>query len=620
MRLRPSSTVYPGLQTPLDPSRPPRAQPLWIGDKQPVFAMYHAPATAETHPVAVLFCAPFGWQDMGSYPARRIWAERLASAGHPVLRFDLPGTGQSAGGPRDPGQVRSWLQAIVETACWLRHAGDSSRVAAIGLGLGALLALHALGDDAPIDDLVLWGMPASGRALIREMRAFARLQTAAGEGEDPALPTGSLQSGGYLLSDETLADLEALRPERASLGRLRRALLLTDDDAAPNTALVAHLRQAEVEMQTEPGQGYAVMLHDPDSPQFSVVPDATIATVGAWLSQTHSATPPPDQPIPTTNDHLEIESDGSLVRENAFTVTSPSGTMFGMLAEPVEPSRSPDGSCLICLPTWAERCIGPNRLWVELARSYAARGLLVVRIDLEAIGDSDGVSEAVSTSARVFDEDRLAQTQRVMDALGDAGYASRFLLTGLCSGGYWAEQATIDPRVIGALALNPTPSPMGKELLERDVARRVLLVFKSSWWRGVARGEASVRESLVAGKAIMRRTLVRMRQSRERIAAAISHAKADTAERANPATCNKMTTMTALFDQLSERGITIMLGFSSGEPSYRVLELEGITQHPERWPALRLHRFESLDHGLRGIGDQQEIRALADMFVEGALQ
>ena len=47
--------------------------------------------------IAVLFCAPFGWEDMGSYPVRAVWAQRLAAAGHPVLRFDLPGTGQSAG-------------------------------------------------------------------------------------------------------------------------------------------------------------------------------------------------------------------------------------------------------------------------------------------------------------------------------------------------------------------------------------------------------------------------------------------------------------------------------------------------------------------------------------------
>ena len=36
---------------------------------------------------------------MCSYRSRREWAERLALAGYPTLRFDLPGSGDSAGAP-----------------------------------------------------------------------------------------------------------------------------------------------------------------------------------------------------------------------------------------------------------------------------------------------------------------------------------------------------------------------------------------------------------------------------------------------------------------------------------------------------------------------------------------
>ena len=47
---------------------------------------------------------------------------------------------------------------------WLRAASRSSRVAVIGIGLGGLLAIEATRSGAPIDDLVLWAVPAGGRA------------------------------------------------------------------------------------------------------------------------------------------------------------------------------------------------------------------------------------------------------------------------------------------------------------------------------------------------------------------------------------------------------------------------------------------------------------------------
>lgn len=577
-----------------------------------MFAMYHAPAAAQTRPLAVLFCAPFGWQDMGSYPIRHIWVQRLASAGHPVLRFDLPGTGQSAGGPGDPEQLRSWLQAIVETACWLRYASGSSRVAAIGLGLGALLTLHALAEDAAIDDLVLWGLPPSGRALTRSLLAFAKLQKTASENDGSVLPTGWLQSGGYVLSSETLSDLGALQPGETAVGRLRRALLLDQDGAAVDAALAQHLRQAGVDVQTAPGPGYAAMLHSPHSPQFSIVPDATIATVEAWLEPEQAATPPPNQTIPVTDDQLEIESDGTMVREHAFTIARSAGTMFGVLAEPAEPPSHPSDICLICLPTWAERCIGPNRQWVELARRHAARGIAVLRIDLQGIGDSDGVANAAKAPLSIFDRDRIAQIRRVMDALEETGHGPRFLLVGLCAGGYWAQQAAVDERVVGVLALNHAISSAGRELLHRDAVRRALLVFKPTWWTRVARGEASMAELRPAAGAVKRRVQATRRKAAGPSAPTRGGAD-DLTMRARP---GQELPLSALLDRLDRRGARMTLGFSSGQLGYRELELEGIAPHPERWPALRIHRFESSDHNLRTSGDQRAIRALADELIE----
>jgi alpha-beta hydrolase superfamily lysophospholipase len=560
--------------------------------------MYHAPAAGVERAVAVLFCAPFGWEDMGSYPVRRVWAQRLADAGHPVFRFDLPGTGQSAGAPSDPGQLRGWLRAIMQTANWLRHAGGNSRVAAIGIGLGGLLALQATAEGAAIDDLALWGMPSNGRALMRRLRAFAGLQASSEDGEDPALPSGWVQNGGYVLDAETIAALSTLRPDGAGVGRLRRALLLEQDATALDTALVEHLGRAGVEVETAPGPGYAAML---DNPDLSIVPDTTIATIAAWLTRESTSTPASEEALPIVRDQLELELDGARVRERAYTVERASGSMFGVLAEPTEPS--PDDLCLICLPSWAERCIGPSRLWVEMARRHAARGVAVLRVDLESIGDSDGSREAMRITAGVWDPDRIVQVREVMDSLQQEGHGSRFLLIGLCSGGYWAQQAAVDPRVMGMVGLNPMVSRTGKALLQGDAARRALLVFQPSWWRKLARGEVSIRKGVVTVNKGIRS------QTRRLLASSRGDAVKSEVDEAH--------TMAAVLDLLKERDARMILGFAEREVGYNQLEIEGIAQQPERWPALRIHRFESSDHNLRAVVNQHAIHMLVDDLVAG---
>ena len=61
------------------------------------------------------------------------------------------------------------------------------------------------------------------------------------------------------------------------------------------------------------------------------------------------------------------------------------------------------------------------------------------------------------------------------------------------------------------------------------------------------------------------------------------------------------------------------VGFATLEPGYHQLEVEGIAQHPERWPALRVHCFESTDHNLREVHDQRTIHELLDELVQSAL-
>src|SRR5262249_38542101 len=73
------------------------------------------PVLAFLHPArgvgpAVLLCPPCGREDAASYRSRREWAENLAANGIPVLRLDLPATGDSGGRIDEPGRLASWIE------------------------------------------------------------------------------------------------------------------------------------------------------------------------------------------------------------------------------------------------------------------------------------------------------------------------------------------------------------------------------------------------------------------------------------------------------------------------------------------------------------------------------
>ena len=69
---------------------------------------------------------------------------------------------------------------------------------------------------------------------------------------------------------------------------------------------------------------------------------------------------------------------------------------MGILTEPVGPAVD---LCAVWLNAGPQRRIGPNRMWVETARRWAALGVPSVRVDLAAIGDADGDSRSCSMCA-----------------------------------------------------------------------------------------------------------------------------------------------------------------------------------------------------------------------------
>lgn len=90
--------------------------------------------------------------------------------------------------------------------------------------------------------------------------------------------------------------------------------------------------------------------------------------------------------------------------------------------------------------------VGPNRIYVKIARTLAARGFVCVRFDLTGIGDSKIPEDTVSYGQ----DDVINDIRSVMDYLSETKGIKRFVLMGVCSGADNAfHTACDDSRVVG---------------------------------------------------------------------------------------------------------------------------------------------------------------------------
>jgi pimeloyl-ACP methyl ester carboxylesterase len=588
-------------------------RPIYLEDgPQPVFCALH-PAEA-ARDVGVLICPPFGWEEMSSARSRYDWAEDLAARGYPSLRIDLPGTGDSGGSPWDQGLLAAWTAAVASAAERLRAETGCRRVVAIGIGLGGVVACTAAGAGAAIDDLVLWSVPARVKSLVRELRAFSRLESSdlpgPPAGTPPAMPEGALSAGGFVMSAETLASLERLDLSELDL-RPPRALLLERDGRAPDGRLREALERAGTDVTVASGDGYREMLIV--EPQQAQPPLEVFERVGHWLDEVASgdAQPPPaaaaDREV-----SVELRQNGERIRETVVSFDQRSGQLVGVLAEPLgEPA--PIG--VVLLNAGAQRRIGPNRMWVEMARRWAARGIPTLRLDLSGIGDADGNASAYRSDAGFYVPEFVGQARAALDALGARALPRRFVLGGLCSGAYWSLYAAIeDERVAAALMLNPRALTWDSEShwiqARRETRALGRRLTSAGAWRRVFSGRVSLRRPLSIAASFVAQLLRAPLRLPARLAAR-RRARAIGADATD-----------IVFNQLRDVGKRGYMVFVGREPLHEDYKRAGRMERFGEWPNITLELLElgADTHTLRPIWLQREVHAMADRAIERELE
>lgn len=137
--------------------------------------------------------------------------------------------------------------------------------------------------------------------------------------------------------------------------------------------------------------------------------------------------------------------------------------------------------------------VGPNRLYVRLARETARRGLTSLRFDLSGIGDSLPRTDGLPVRAGA-----LRDVQDAFDFLSTSMAMSSFILVGLCSGADLAYRVAVaDKRVVGVILIDGLPYRTLRSRANDQLQRVARAVVDGRWrkilshngpvWRNLAR-------------------------------------------------------------------------------------------------------------------------------------
>ena len=399
----------------------------WFGPaERPLLGWLSAPVGAPAGS-GILMAGPIGYEWWSSHRTLRTVAERLAGAGHLVLRFDYDGTGDSAGSDRDPDRVAAWRRSLALAAAELRTLGCRD-LTVLGTRLGGLLAILD-GAELGADRLVCWEPPRSGKRFARALRMLSQEFP----GDDP-----SITVSGMVFTAAALEELAGLQ---------------VDGLAAPPAARIG-LVGAGLEPLAKrlEGLGAAVTVADPPGAAEALEVPAEDAVVPARVVEAlvEAVGPPTASSAPagleSGPDAAAFAWEGGTVRERVVRIGR--RRLVGVLTTPAD---EPGRAAVVWLNSGSEPHVGPGRAWVEYARALAGRGQASLRLDFSGWGESPDLGHA---PGRPYDSHGVEEALEAVAALEAMGYG-QVVLAGLCAGAWIALRAILERPTAGVLALNP---------------------------------------------------------------------------------------------------------------------------------------------------------------------
>jgi alpha-beta hydrolase superfamily lysophospholipase len=568
--------------------------------------------------VGVVICKPFGYEAICAHRGMRAFAEAIAAAGMPALRFDYLGTGDSADIDPNADQVQIWTRDVLAAADELRARTGVQKICLLGFRLGALLATLAAAERKTFSALIVISPIVSGRRYLRELRTT---RMAASLGLDPSespvdkqpASVGGMEVSGFSFSAATLATLATVDLATLQSPPLPRTLVI-DRPTIPVPNGAAHASVVDGRTMRVAFPGLVEMLMTP--PQFAQSPKEMIAGTVDWLLQLPGDTAPvPDrsggqpgdfdshgQPNELTLAGTALAPKISLKEKPVFFGAD--ALLFGIVTQP--PPDEIRRRAVILLNAGADHHIGASRMYVSMARRWAQYGYVVLRMDLAGVGDSG--TRPGHTADDVFPQEALDDIRSAIDLLRNTYGVRDITLAGLCSGAYHALRAAVAGLSVNRILMvnpqnyfwKPGESLHGLQLAEvvRNPAVYRERIFSLAAWKRMVTGHVNV---LRIVKISMQRPLM-----------AAESTFRDIARRLHLRLPNDLGTE---LEEVVARGIKVVFVFARGEPGIDLLKLQAGASVKRLAERCRIHTINGGDH----VFTRSEPRAVMEKIVSDEL-
>ncbi|MGF6771231.1 pimeloyl-ACP methyl ester carboxylesterase [Paraburkholderia sp. GAS199] len=488
--------------------------PVVFGD---CFGWLHAAAGDRGAVRGVVLCSPFGYDALCTHRGWRNLAGRIAAAGMPVLRFDYPGTGDSAASEEDPRRVEAWLESIVAATRYLRERTGVTSVSLVGLRLGATLAALAAQRLGDVESLVLLAPAISGRNYLRELRAHRQswMSTPAGMNADPiADPDNYVEAFGFGLHGGDVARVGEIDLCRDTDAPAQRVLLLDSGDRHRVSALTERYASHGVRVERD---GFDEKDRFMIEALYSEEPVAAFARVTQWLAEgapdmanagDGSATQTPAQTQTQAFDAPALELEHAIESPVVF------GNYFGVYCEPRQAANANAASipAVLFCNTGASHHIGDGRIFVLFARRLAALGIASLRMDLGGLGDATPQARSITLDT-IYSDTSCRDATAGVDWLVAQGHA-RVAMFGVCGGAFVALHASLlHPNLVAGFGVNlqkfvwdgASREPGAQEFAATKVYWRAALT-PEKWSRALRGRSHPLRIARVVGRRLVRRS------------------------------------------------------------------------------------------------------------------
>jgi pimeloyl-ACP methyl ester carboxylesterase len=340
------------------------------------------------------------------------------------------------------------------------------------------------------------------------------------------------------------------------------------------------------------------------APQFAAIPREMIAATRDWMTQlagrldaeSGSGFTSRSEIGAARNTVLTLAGETSVSGTTAAATERPvflgrDGLVFGIITEP-----RPDEArrrAVILLNAGADHHIGATRLYVSVARRWAYRGYIVLRMDLAGLGDS--YTRPGRADNDVFPAEALEDIRAAVDFIRTRYGVRECTLAGLCSGAYHALRAAAAGIAVNRiLMVNPQNYfwKAGDSLETLQLAEVVKnptvyreRIFSMAAWKRLLSGQVNVIRIV---KIYLQRPLLTLESAGREIARRL-----------------RLKLPNDLGSELQDivaRGIKIAFVFAHGDPGIALLKLEAGASVRQLGDRCHVHIIDNADHVFTSSG------------------